>query len=317
MVKRDHNKRRSFDVPAEDILHIFSTSKQEIPLCYNDITADQIICNTVANDLDQAKSKNMIWLAARYLPLKLLNADISNVPSWSGAHSLVSVKISHPTVIGSCRPIPPPPTSHNVVYTAIVNINKIVDGIGQYPTIITCDKAVYALAKEVLWSVKELDAGVLRMRGFHHTKNFLGVIGKRMSNSGFDQILEESGLYGTNHITGILTGKHYRGINAHTLFPEALYCLYYDSFKAWCEKEQHFDDELVAVVNSFEKSALEFAESFENGTKKENWFSHVSRYLFVNYLKQFTLTLPFSLKLCTTFIFCCRIVHETQRTHNV
>lgn len=269
VVKRDHNKRRSFDVPAEDILHILSTSKPEIPLCYNDITADQIICNTVANDLDQAKSKNIIWLTARYLPLKLLNADISNVPSWSGAHSLVSVKISHPTVIGNCRPIPAPPTSHNVVYTAIVNINKIMDGIGQYPTIITCDEAVYALAKEVLWSVKELDSVVLRMGGFHRTKNFLGVIGKRMSNSGFDQILEESGLYGTNHITGILKGKHYyRGINAHTLFLEALYCLYYDSFKAWCEKEQHFDDELVTVVNSFEKSALEFAESFENGYEK-------------------------------------------------
>ena len=57
VVKRDHNKRRFFDVPAEDILHILSTSKPEIPLCYNDITADQIICSTVANDLDQANLK--------------------------------------------------------------------------------------------------------------------------------------------------------------------------------------------------------------------------------------------------------------------
>ena len=179
VVKRDHNKRRSFVVPAEDILHILSTSKPEIPLCY-DITADKIIGTTVANDLDQTKSKNIIWLTARYLPLKLLNADISNVPSWSGAHYLVSVKISAP------------PTRHNVVYTAIVNINKIIDGIGQYPTIITCDEAVYALTKKVLWSVKELDSVVLRMGGFHRTKNLLGVIGKRMFNSGFDQILEES-----------------------------------------------------------------------------------------------------------------------------
>ena len=98
----------------------------------------------------QRSGSSKIWLTARYLPLKLLNA-ISNVPSWSGVHSLVSVKISHPTVIGNCRPIPAPPTSHNVVYTAIVNINKIMDGIGQYPTFITCDEAVYALAKEVLW----------------------------------------------------------------------------------------------------------------------------------------------------------------------
>ena len=61
--------------------------------------------------------------------------------------------------------IPAPPTSHKVVYTAIVNINKIMDGTGQYPTIITCDEPVYALAKEVLWSVKELDVVVLRMGG--------------------------------------------------------------------------------------------------------------------------------------------------------
>ena len=149
--------------------------------------------------------------------MKLLNADISNVPSWSGAHSLVNIKISHATVIGSCRPTLAPPTSHNVVYTAIVNINKIMNGTGQYPTIITCDEDVYALAKDFLWSVKELDSVVLRMRGFHRTKNFLGVIRKRMSNSGFVQILEESGLYGTNHITGILKGKHYyRCINTHT-----------------------------------------------------------------------------------------------------
>ena len=89
------------------------------------------------------------------------------------------------------------------------------------------------------------------MGGFHHTKNFLDVIGKSMSHFGFDQSLEESGLYGTNHITDILKGKYYyRGMNPYTLFLEALYCLYYDSFKVWCEKDQHFDDELITVVNS-------------------------------------------------------------------
>ena len=32
VVKRDHSKRRSFDVPAEDILHILATSKPKIPV---------------------------------------------------------------------------------------------------------------------------------------------------------------------------------------------------------------------------------------------------------------------------------------------
>ena len=33
-------------------------------------------------------------------------------------------------------------------------------------------------------------------------------------------------------------------------------------------KRATFDDELVTFVDSFEKSALEFAESFENGLEK-------------------------------------------------
>ena len=50
----------------------------------------------------------------------------------------------------------------------------------------------------------------------HRAKNFVGVIGRRMADSGFDEILEESGLYNQNQINGILSGKHYtRSIVAH------------------------------------------------------------------------------------------------------
>ena len=51
-----------------------------------------------------------------------------------------------------------------------------------------------------------------------------------MADSGFDEILEESGLYNRNHINGILSGKHYtRNIVAHKQFSEAAYRLYWDS----------------------------------------------------------------------------------------
>ena len=77
--------------------------------------------------------------------------------------------------------------------------------------------------------------------------------------------MEESGLYGSNHISGIVKGKHYyRGINAHTQFWEALYHLYYESFKALCDREEVFDDDISKIIKSFEKSIVEFSKSFEN-----------------------------------------------------
>ena len=43
---------------------------------------------------------------------------------------------------------------------------------------------------------------VIRLGSFHRAKNFIGVIGKRMKDSGFGEILEESGLYGGVQVEG-------------------------------------------------------------------------------------------------------------------
>ena len=62
-------------------------------------------------------------------------------------------------------------------------------------------------------------------------QNFVGVIGRRMADLGFDEVLEESGLYNRNQINGILSGKHYtRSIVTHKQFCEAV-------FKCWIENE--------------------------------------------------------------------------------
>ena len=59
-----------------------------------------------------------------------------------------------------------------------------------------------------------------------------------MADAGFDEILEESGLYNRNQINGILSGKHYtRSVVAHKQFSEAVYRLYWDFFKCWIENE--------------------------------------------------------------------------------
>ena len=45
------------------------------------------------------------------------------------------------------------------------------------------------------------------MGGFHIALNFLSVIGKRYSESGFEDILIEADFYGSNTVAKIIKGK--------------------------------------------------------------------------------------------------------------
>ena len=184
--------------------------------------------------------KNLAWLASRIVATKIFNVDVEqNVPGWSSFHSMISAKITTPTVIGNCHSVPASPTDISVVYTVPVNIKKVLNNIGQDPAIITCDQGIYSLGKEAQWQVvPQFGSVILCLGGFHRAKKLDGVKGRRMADSGFDEILEESGLYNRNQINGILSGKHYtRSIAAHKQFSEAPYRLYWDYFKCWIENE--------------------------------------------------------------------------------
>ena len=93
--------------------------------------------------------KNLVWLTSRMVATKIFNADVEqNVPGWSTFYSMISAKITTPTVIGNCSSVPASPTDISVVYTVLVNINKMLNNIGQDSAIITCDEWIYSLSKE-------------------------------------------------------------------------------------------------------------------------------------------------------------------------
>ena len=69
------------------------------------------------------------------------------------------------------------------------------------------------------------------MGGFHIALNFLSVNGKRYSENGFEDILIEADLYGSNTVAKIIKGKSYnRVVRAHKLMLEALLCLKWEPF---------------------------------------------------------------------------------------
>ena len=82
---------------------------------------------------------------------------------------------------------------------------------------------------------------IIRLGGFHRAKNFLGIIGHPMEESGIEQILEE--LFGQSQISSILKGSKYnRGIAAHKSLVEMLLRRKWKSFREWAEQKN--DDSL-------------------------------------------------------------------------
>ena len=92
--------------------------------------------------------KKFAWLTSRMVATKIFNFDaVQNVPGWSTFHSMISAKITTPTVIGNCCSVPASPTEISVVCTVLVNIKKMLNNIGQDPAIITFDEGIYSLSK--------------------------------------------------------------------------------------------------------------------------------------------------------------------------
>ena len=183
----------------------------------------------------------MMWILCRNLPTMLFGVELcvqQNIPPWSGFHSLLSVKVSSPTTIGNCRSIPAPPTDIQVVYNMLVNVERMLRNLGQTEHSITMDEGVYCIASGVKWIVApDFDHIFLRMGAFHRAKNFMGVIGQWLEDSGFEDIFQEAGIYGATQMTGIVKAKSYnRSLSAHKILVEALKRIYLNEFGDWSEQ---------------------------------------------------------------------------------
>ena len=108
------------------------------------------------------------------------------------------------------------PTEYSTVYTAMKNVQAMMAVLNQKHSVITFDLAIYTKAKEI-------QNTVIRMGGFHIALNFLSVIGKILKDSGIEDLLIESGVYGCHTASMLLKGKSYnRGVHARKLVLEAL-----------------------------------------------------------------------------------------------
>ena len=96
---------------------------------------------------------------------------------------------------------------------------------------------------------------VIRLGGFHRAKSFMGVIGKRMKESGLEDIWKWSNFYGETVTGNMLEGKHYyRGERGHRITLEALERIRFQKFLEFrrSKENSHFS-ELIGQMNKLKK----------------------------------------------------------------
>ena len=190
------------------------------------------------------------WILACNTSVKHLDLSVQYVPGWTAFHATISSRMSLPTIVGNCHSIPAAPTDMDVIYTMSYNVHKILSKLNQNHQVLTVDEGIYEIAKEVQWKVPtQFEDMIIRLGGFHCAKNFLGVIGRRMEESGIEQISEE--LFGPSQISSILKGlKYNRGIAAHKSLVEMLLGRNWKSFREWAE--QRNDDSLNELIGDID-----------------------------------------------------------------
>eukprot|EP00058_Branchiostoma_floridae_P009808 XP_002595296.1 hypothetical protein BRAFLDRAFT_128105 [Branchiostoma floridae] len=220
------------------------------------------ICTTAMVDME--------WVLMRMLPTKLVDVSLhqnrpdQSIPGWSGFHAAVTSTFSPhmlSTVIGYCPMIQGSPTEYSTVYTVMKQVQAMMKHLDQEDSVITFDLAIYSMAKEIQWRLpEEFSDTVIRLGGFHIALNYLSLLGKQYKGSGLDDLLLESGVYGSNTATILLEGKSYnRGVRAHKLTMEVMLRLQWQAYISSVVPEggeipPDVEEEVSAVQLAYERA---------------------------------------------------------------
>ena len=205
-----NSRRRSIALLTTELESFKESNDVQIPQSYAKSLID--FNKKISQKLCASTDETVLWILLRNLSSTLAEVDVQNyqtVPGWTGFRKIVSVKVTFPTIIGNCRTVPSPPTEMDVVFNVLKNVRTMLYQLGQKHPCVTVDESIYQMVKKIQWQVPMLNDVTVRLGGFHRAKNFLGILGKRMKSSGFQEIMDESGLFGTNQIEG----KYISGIS--------------------------------------------------------------------------------------------------------
>lgn len=240
---------------CQAILHFQENMQPSIP----DYKDSSCLLNNNQNNL---QFDNLLWVLCRLQYSLSINnfcrSSTNSVPGWTPFQQILSSETAPVSTVGFSPVIPQPPTSKDVVYTAMKNYVNVSLALGKKIAVLSCDMAIYLIAKNIQLTNKEFDNLILRIGSFHLQKNYLRCLGQYVEESGLDGILIEADIYGENTLASILKGTHYnRGIRAHKLLYEALRSIQIAEFIECMNYSQDFLQQLNICLQEIRESTVD------------------------------------------------------------
>ena len=205
------------------------------------------------------ETENFAWHLLRMIPTNLLEIEHDDItedydmPSWNKFFDNL-YESSEKNVIAYGPIFPDSPTKPNVVEKSLDYFMTVMSKLGQNKTVVTCDQAIYDIAKGLAKKYSEKYANlVIRLGGFHIAENFMGAIGYFMKESGMEDILVESKVCGRGTANKVMSAKdYYQMLRCHTLVSEAMIRLKWLAFEKWL------------LVEGSEECLTELADTLDN-----------------------------------------------------
>jgi hypothetical protein len=159
------------------------------------------------------------------------------VPSWTGWVSVVAdeEEIPSPSTVGYMSPVLHPITESDTVLHCLVS--SMERCVGQKYTFVTFDLAAAKIMFNIVWDNPEKFKDVfIHLGAFHIMCSYMSALGKKMTGSGSEEIVINSGVCASGSIHQVMSGKHCnRAVRVHQLMVDAIGRLLIDSFN----KEGH------------------------------------------------------------------------------
>lgn len=233
------NREKAFKDSAEDIVPFFLTKKVGPQVCTAEC-ADELrnaeeLCQSLSN-------KEFTYIACK-------NALGDSLPSWTGFNIMTSHQLPE-SAIAYLPVIKASPTELSTVKCILVKAIEAADNLNVQNVFVVFDQAIYAKAQQIRWLDPVFSSRlVIRMGEFHTIMAFLGMLGKRYTMSGFEDILVESGVLASGSTKGVLSGHMYnRSVRCHKLLYESLARLQLvDFLDNWDHPDK---DQLIASICS-------------------------------------------------------------------
>lgn len=226
--QQNHKSSKSRSIVYED---------KELPPCFvKGKKEPNLVVDTVnvklPSSVELSKQADFAWAIARQHM-----SNEQSVPGWTGWVSLTgkseeNADCHRKSTVDYMVPIHKPITENATVQQVLRLCQQATKDVNQEVTIITFDLAVVMKAYSIIWQNPEEFQNILvRIGVFHTICSYLGVLGKMMSGSGFEDIIIEAGICASGSIDQVLRGKHYnRAMRVHKLMYEALEHILLHSF---------------------------------------------------------------------------------------